>query len=73
VISRELVAEHRQAALRLLPRRLVLDDVPVLREHAVLDAQDVGDDPCRRQAVTAEPSVQDDEIAARRGNLVLVA
>ena len=34
--NRETVAEHRQAAARLLARGIVPDDVPVLGEHAHL-------------------------------------
>ena len=40
---------------------------------SILHAHDVGDDPRRRQAVTAEPPVENDEIAGRRRNVVLVA
>jgi hypothetical protein len=47
---RELVAEHRQAAPRLLARGLVLDHVPVLGQLAVLEAHDIHHDPVRRQA-----------------------
>jgi hypothetical protein len=36
--TRELVAEHRQAALRLLARGLVLDHVPMLHQLAILEA-----------------------------------
>src|SRR6516225_7443725 len=71
--SREVVAEHWKTAQRLLPRGLVLNDVPVLREDAVLDAHDVGDDPRCRQAVTGKPPVENDEITSRRRNVVLVA
>src|SRR5207248_9710273 len=38
---RKRVAEHRPAALGLLPGRLVLDDVPVLDEDPVLEPEDV--------------------------------
>jgi hypothetical protein len=47
---RELVAEHRQAAPRLLARGLVLDHVPVLGQLAVLEAHDIHHDPVRRPA-----------------------
>ena len=69
--SRRFVAEHRQPAARLLARGLVLNDVPVLREHAILHPNDVGDDPRRWQAVTAEPPVENDEVTRRRGDVVL--
>ena len=45
----------------------------MLREQSVLHAHDVGDDPRRRQTVTAEPPVENDEIAGRRRDVVLVA
>lgn len=67
------IAEHRQSAARLFARRLILDDVLVLGEHVTLHMHDVGDDPCRRQTMTAEPAVQNDEIAARRADMVLIA
>src|SRR5882757_4289979 len=71
--GRELIAEHRKTAARLLARGLVLDDVPVLREHAVLHAHDVSDDPRRRWPETAETSMENDEITRCRRNVVLVA
>jgi hypothetical protein len=40
---------------------------------STLHSHDVGNDPRRRQAVTAEPAVEDNEIAGRRRNVVLVA
>src|SRR5262249_58415536 len=43
----ERVTEHRPAALGLRLRRLVLDDVPVLDEDPILNAQDVRSDPVR--------------------------
>jgi hypothetical protein len=69
----EFVAEHRQTAARLFPRGLVLDDIPMLREQAILHAHDVGDDPRRRQAVTAEPPMENDKVTHRCRNVVLVA
>src|SRR5439155_6522014 len=72
VSSRKPVAEHRQATLRLLPRGLVLDDVPVLREYSVLHAHDISDNP-RHRTEAAEPPVQNDEVPGRRRSVVLVA
>src|SRR3984893_10135748 len=40
-LLRKRVAEHRSAALGLLLRRLVLDDVPVFDKDTVLDPEDV--------------------------------
>lgn len=70
--GREFIAEHRQSAARLLPGGLILDDVPVLREHLVLNAHYVGDDPRRRRAETAESPVEDNEITRGRRNMVFV-
>ena len=36
--DRETVTEHRISAFGLLPRRFVLNDIPVLDENSVLDA-----------------------------------
>src|ERR1700730_5899554 len=47
---RELVAEHRQAADGCFLCHLVLDDVPVLGQLAVLEAHDIHYDPVRRPA-----------------------
>ena len=47
---RELVAEHRQAADGCFLCHLVLDDVPVLGQLAVLEAHDIHHDPVRRPA-----------------------
>ena len=57
----------------MFPRGFVLDDVPVLREHAILHAYDVSDDPRRRRSETAEAPMEDDELSSRRRNVVLVA
>ena len=57
----------------MLSCSLVLDDVPVLREHSILHAHDVGDDPRRRLADAAEAPMENDEITGRRRNVVLVA
>src|SRR5580700_3568828 len=42
-----LSPEHGPPALRRLSRRLVLDDVPMLGEGALVDTQDVNHDPVR--------------------------
>jgi hypothetical protein len=42
---------------------LVLDHVPVLGKHAILDAYDVGEDPVPRLPEAGHSPVQDDEIA----------
>ena len=67
------LAEHRQARHGFGLRRLVLEDVPVLGELAVLDADDVSGDPRRQAAVAGEATVSDDEIALGYDQLVFVA
>src|SRR6516164_4253705 len=72
VVPRERVAEHRPAALGLLPGRLILDDIPVLDEESVLDAEDVRRDPVRRRPEPREATVDDDKLALRHDNAGLV-
>src|SRR5947207_16000147 len=59
---RERRAEHGETALRFGFRRLVLHDVPVLRETSSLDAKDVDDDPGRPPTPT-EAAVDHDVVA----------
>ncbi len=68
----KLFAEHRKAASRLLPGRLVLNHVPVLCRHPVLHSHDVADDPCRPMSKTAETSVKDNESTGGSGNVVFI-
>src|SRR5712671_4139348 len=72
-MKQSILSLPHDGLLRLLSRGLVLDDVPVLGEHAIVHAHDVGDDPRRRQAVTTEPAVENDEITRRRRKVVLIA
>ena len=69
----EAVAEHRQPADGLGLGRLVLQDVPVLGELAVLDADDVGGDPGRGAPIAGEPAMRDHVVALGHDELVLVA
>src|SRR6516162_435307 len=62
VVPGERVAEHRPAALGLLPGRLVLDDIPVLDEDSVLDSEDVRSDPVRRRPEPGKTAMDDDEV-----------
>jgi hypothetical protein len=57
------VAEHRQPANGLGLGRLILEDVPVLGELAILDADNVGRDPCGGTAGTGEAPTRDHKIA----------
>jgi hypothetical protein len=60
---REAVAEHGQPALGLLGGGLVLQDIPVFGEQAVLHAHDVHGDPVGRQPGVGEPAVQHHVVA----------
>src|SRR3989454_6378783 len=51
------VAEHRISAFGLLTCRLVLNDIPVLDQHAIFDANDVCRDPVHRRAKAGESTV----------------
>src|SRR6266481_5328279 len=70
--SRELIAEHRQAADGCFLCHLVLDDVPVLGQLAVLEAHDIHHDPVRRPAQAAKPAVEEHVVAIASGKPVLV-
>src|SRR6202043_570482 len=56
-------AKHGLAALRLLLGRLVLDDIPMLGEEAILDAKDVRRDPVHGCPEPRKTSVDNDEVA----------
>jgi len=60
-----VVAEHRQPAYRFSLADLVLDDVPVLGELAVLDPEDIGHDPVPGLAAAGEVAVEDHVVAVR--------
>ena len=57
-LVRKTIAKHRQAADRRRARNLVLNDIPVFREPAVLEADNVQNDPVRGGAVTGEAAMQ---------------
>src|SRR2546428_7042589 len=61
-IHRKCVAEHRVSTFGLLPCRFVLNDIPVLDQHAIFDTNDVCRDPVRRRAKAGESSVNYHEI-----------
>ena len=54
--GRKLVSEHGQATAGCFLFHLVLDDVPVLGQFAILQAHDIHHDPVRRQADAAKPA-----------------
>jgi hypothetical protein len=58
----ELAAKHGHAALRLLSGGLVLKDIPVLYEHAIGNADDVGCDPVPWSPIARKSAVDDHEI-----------
>src|SRR6185369_2073137 len=62
----ELFAEHREAALRLLARRLVLNHVPMFDEDSVLDEKNVCCNPVHRKTKVRKSSMHDDEISFRQ-------
>jgi DNA-binding MarR family transcriptional regulator len=68
----EFVAEHRQAALRLLSRCFVLKHVPVLDELTVNDSNDVGGDPIRLVAPSRKPSMKHHKRSVRGNDVRLV-
>src|SRR5256885_14910942 len=61
-IHRKCVAEHRVSAFGLLLSRLVLNDIPVLDQGAIFDANDVCRDPVHRRAKAGESTVNYHEI-----------
>src|SRR5882762_10152877 len=63
VSTRKAFAKHREAAFGLLPSRLVLNHVPMLRENSILDSQNVRRDPIDALAETGESTMHDDEIS----------
>ena len=62
-LLRKRVAEHRAPALGLLFCGVVLNDVPVLDENSVLQANDVRCDLVHRMANIGEPVMKDDVVA----------
>jgi len=68
-----MIAEHRQAADRRFTRNLVLDDIPMLGESAILQADDVRSDPRGRAAYIGETPTQHQHISIRHDQTVLVS
>src|ERR1700722_15578428 len=67
------VSEHGQAADGGFLCRLVLNDVPVFSQLAVLEAHDVHNDPVHRTAYAAKPAVEQHVVAIGDAEPVLVA
>jgi hypothetical protein len=51
--------EHRQTASRLLFGRLILQNIPVFREHAVGHPDDIGGDPISGPSSSRKPAMDD--------------
>src|ERR671919_661113 len=66
------VAKHGQAAGRGLTRHFVLDDVPVLFEQPVFHSYGVHHDPWGGQAVSGEPTAEEDHVAVGHDQLRLI-
>src|ERR671919_2815556 len=66
------VAKHGQAAGRGLTRHFVLDDVPVLFEQPVFHSYGVHHDPWGGQAVSGEPTAEEDHVALGHDQLRLI-
>jgi hypothetical protein len=58
----ESSSEHGSATIRLLFRGLILNDIPMLGEYAVLDTQDIRGNPIYRSTETAKSPVHDHEV-----------
>ena len=63
MLTSETSRRHRAPALGLLFGGLVLNDVPVLDENSVLQANDVRCDPVHRKANIGDPAMKDDVVA----------
>ena len=70
--SRKLVSEHGKAAAGCFFFHLVLDDVPVLGQFAILKAHDIRHDPVHRQTDTAKPAVKQHVVAIGDHHPILV-
>src|SRR3989442_11735617 len=62
-VRRKRVPKHRLSTFGLLPCRFVLNDIPVLDQHAIFDANNVCRDPVHRRAKAGESSMNYHEIA----------
>src|SRR5438876_6362355 len=61
-IHRKRVTKHWVSTFGLLLRRFVLNDIPVLDQDAIFDANDVCRDPVHRRAKAGESTVNYHEI-----------
>src|ERR1700712_934252 len=70
--GREAVSEHWQATDGIGPGDFVLQDIPMLDEKTILDADDVGGDPGYGTAVPGKPAMCDDKVAFRDNDMVFI-
>src|ERR1700730_5737930 len=63
ISARKFGPEHGKTALRLGFGRFVLQNIPVLREHAIGHAEDIGSDPIPRHSGVRKPAMDDHVVA----------
>src|ERR1700730_7611558 len=59
---RKTCSEHRSFTLRLFFRHFILNDIPMLDQKAVLEANNVCGNPIHRSTEVAKPPVNDHEV-----------
>src|SRR5580704_15196465 len=62
-VGRESASEHGPLAFRLLFRRFILNDVPMLDKNSVLNAHNICRNPIHRSAEIAKSPVHDHEFS----------
>jgi hypothetical protein len=67
-----MVAKHREATQGFHLRRLVLKDVPILGELAVLETHDIGRDPTPGPTVAGKAPVRNDVVAFSEDHVIVV-
>src|SRR5258705_8991035 len=72
VSTRKAFPKHREAAFGLLPTRLVLNHVPMLRENSILDSENVRGDPVDGLTNAGESAVHDDKISVGHNDARLI-
>src|SRR6516225_8053281 len=72
-IGGKAIAEHGQTAKGFRAGRLVLEDVPVLGELAVLETHDVGGDPGLRTTVSRKAAMGYDVVALGEDHVIFVS
>src|SRR5580698_7621941 len=62
-VGRECSSKHGRTALRLLFRRLILNDIPMLREFPGFDTHNIGGNPIHRSNEITKSPVHDHEVS----------